>query len=193
MYRDLLFRIKDIFLKTGKKWDRLAPSENDAITFASEYLNFEPLIKLDDGEYSFEYRLAASGESINERCRNDSWLEVDKIISETVSKYAIKKDIVVYRGVVEEVFSKMIESARTYADTDLLEKGFLATSLVKGHELQYKYKLRIFLPAGTHAVYQGNINAEETKYYEVDVQHNARLKIVSIDKEYINCKLIKTA
>lgn len=55
----------------------------------------------------------------------------------------------------------MIESAKKHSGTDLLEKGFLAASLVKGCEFQYKKKLRIYVPAGTHAVYQGNVNDEQ--------------------------------
>ena len=73
------------------------------------------------------------------------------------------------------------------------EKAFLATSFVKGHEINTKIKLRIYLPAGTHAVYMGDVNYEEKTYYEVTVQYDAELKIISIDKEYINCLLLKTA
>ena len=66
------------------------------------------------------------------------------------------------------------------------------TSLVKGCELQYTNKLRIYLPKGTSAVYKGDINYRQD-LYEVDIQHGAQLKIISIDSEYINCLLIKTA
>ena len=37
-----------------------------------------------------------------------------------------------------------------------------------------------------------NVNDEQS-FYEVDVQHEAKLKIISADKTYINCKLIETA
>lgn len=77
-------------------------------------------------------------------------------------------------------------------DCDLYEKGFLATSLVKGHELNSEIKLRIYVPVGTKCVYMGNVN-EEQGYYEVDVMHSSKLKIISMDKEYINCKLLETA
>ena len=71
----------------------------------------------------------------------------------------------------------------------LYEKSFLQTSLVKGHESNSQYHLRIQVPAGTQAVYLGNVNDEQF-YYEVDIQHGAKLKIVSIDDEYINCILL---
>lgn len=77
-------------------------------------------------------------------------------------------------------------------DCDLYEKGFLATSLVKGHEINSKIKLRIYVPAGTKCVYMGNVN-EEQGFYEVDVMHSSKLKIISMDDEYINCELLATA
>ena len=90
------------------------------------------------------------------------------------------------------VFDLMKENAKGHSDTDLFEKGFMATSLLKTHELNYKKKLRIFVPAGTKCVYMGNVN-DELGYYEVTIQHDAALKIISIDKEYINCRLLRTA
>lgn len=58
-----------------------------------------------------------------------------------INKYTTKQDIVVYRGVCDHVYELMIENAKKHPGTDLLEKGFLATSLVKGCELQYNKKL----------------------------------------------------
>lgn len=86
----------------------------------------------------------------------------------------------------------MKENAKNLPDCDLYEKGFLATSLIKGHEINSEIKLRIYVPAGTKCIYMGNVN-EEQGYYEVDVMHSSKLKIISMDKEYINCKLLETA
>ena len=86
----------------------------------------------------------------------------------------------------------MKENARNMNDCDLYEKGFLATSLVKGHEINSEIKLRIYVPAGTKCVYMGNVN-EEQGFYEVDVMHSSKLKIISMDDEYINCELLETA
>lgn len=77
-------------------------------------------------------------------------------------------------------------------DCDLYEKGFLATSLVKGQEINSKIKLRIYVPAGTKCVYMGNVNNEQN-FYEVDIMHGSKLKIISADNTYINCKLLETA
>lgn len=77
------------------------------------------------------------------------------------------------------------------AGIDLYEKSFLQTSLVKGHEIKSHYNLRIYTPEKTQAVYLGNVNDEQW-YYEVDLQHGAKLKIVSIDSEYINCRLVQS-
>lgn len=46
-------------------------------------------------------------------------------------------------------------------------------------------------PQGTKCVYMGNVN-EEQGFYEVDVMHGSKLKIISIDDEYINCQLLAT-
>ena len=37
----------------------------------------------------------------------------------------------------------------------------------------------------------GNVNCEQ-HYYEVDIQHGAKLKVISTDNEYINCSLLST-
>ena len=59
-------------------------------------------------------------------------------------------------------------------------------------EIKREIRLRIFVPYGTNVIYLGNVNDEEERYYEVDVQYGAKLKIVSMDKTYINCVLIST-
>ena len=85
----------------------------------------------------------------------------------------------------------MVENARNIPGCDFYEKGFLATSLVKGQEINYDIKLRIHVPAGTKCVFMGNVN-DEPEYYEVDVMRGAKLKIISMDDEYINCELLET-
>ena len=145
----------------------------------------------DVNDYTMEYCLAHSGESINERFRQNSEDSIDLQISEMVASYTTNTDLVLYRGVCDNVFDLMKRNAKDSADCDLYEKGFLATSLVKGHELNYKIKLRIYVPAGTKCIYMGNVN-EEQDFYEVDIQHGGRLEITSMDHEYINCLLLGT-
>lgn len=83
----------------------------------------------------------------------------------------------------------MQENAKSMKGVDLYEKAFLQTSLVKGHEINACYHLRIYVPEEREAVYLGNVN-EEQSYYEVVLQHGAKLKVVSIDGKYINCRLL---
>lgn len=183
----IIYRIKDIFLHIGAKWDKLAPEEHNAIQFAHEHINQELY-----SESSPEiYQLAHSGEYINKRRRKGTLVPYDFIISQSVSKNTTDIDLVLYRGVFTEVYKLMKGNAKS-RNCDLYEKGFLATSIVKGHEIGHKIKLRIFVPAGTKCIYTGNINHEQL-YYEVDIMHDARLKIISIDNEYINCLLLETA
>lgn len=184
-----IYRIIGTLHNTGADWDKLAPSEENAIDFAHENINPEPKRFQEGRHFSLEYCLAHSGETINIRYREDRPEEIELRIAEMVAKHTTKVPLVLYRGVCEEVFQLMQENAKKMKGVDLYEKSFLQTSLVKGHESNSQYHLRIYVPEGTQAVYLGNVN-EEQFYYEVDIQHGAKLKIVSIDKSYINCILL---
>lgn len=190
----LFYRIKDIITKTGASWDKLALNENNANEYAEKHINKEPERFLQDKptHYSMEYCLAHSGESINERFRNNSPEKIDLQIAEVVDTHRTDTDLIVYRGICDHVYDLMIANAKNTDNADFLEKGFTATSLVKGHELNYKKKLRIFIPAGSKCVFMGNVNYEPN-FFEVTIQHGAEYKIISADDEYINCRLLKTA
>lgn len=192
MIPTLFLRIKGKFQNIGANWDKLAPTKEQAIEYAHTHINQEPERMIDANHYSMEYCLAHSGEIVNERYRQNRQDEIDLKIGDMVAKHTTDTDLVLYRGVCDYVYDLMKENAKDIPDCDLYEKGFLATSLVKGHEINSKIKLRIYVPAGTKCVYQGNVN-EEQGFYEVDVMHRSKLKIISIDNEYINCKLIATA
>lgn len=190
MIPTLFYRIKDAILGIGANWDKLAPDRDTAIDFAHKHINEEPERDIDMYHRSMEYCLAHSGELINERFRNNRADETDLKIAAMVDKHTTDTDLVLYRGVCDYVYDLMKENAKSM-DCDLYEKGFLACSLVKGHEIKSEIKLRIYVPAGSKVVYQGNVNYEQY-YYEVDVMHGSKLKIESIDSEYINCKLLGT-
>lgn len=192
MIPTILYRIIGKFRNIGTTWDKLAPTKEQAIKYAHTYINQEPEKMIDATHYSLEYCLAHSGESVNERYRQNRTDEIDIKIGEMVAQHTTDTDLVLYRGVCDYVYTLMKENAKNIPGCDLYEKGFLATSLVKGCEINYKIKLRIYVHAGTKCVYQGNVN-DEQGYYEVDVMHGSKLKIISIDNEYINCKLLATA
>lgn len=192
MIPTLFLRIKGKFQNIGANWDKLAPTKEQAIEYAHTHINQEPERMIDANHYSMEYCLAHSGEIVNERYRQNRQDEIDLKIGDMVAEHTTDTDLVLYRGVCDYVYDLMKENAKDIPDCDLYEKGFLATSLVKGHEINSKIKLRIYVPAGTKCVYQGNVN-EEQGFYEVDVMHGSKLKIISIDDEYINCKLLATA
>ncbi len=192
MKNNIIYRITDAFKHIGAGWDKLAPDTDTAIQFAHTHINPEPQRMIDINHYTMEYCLAHSGESVNERFRQNRCEKVDLQIAEMVASHTTDTDLVLYRGVCDHVFDLMKENATDKTDCDLYEKGFLATSLVKGHELNYDTKLRIKVPAGTKCVYMGNVNYEQ-EYYEVDIMHSSKLKIISIDDTYINCELLETA
>ena len=185
----IYYRIKGIFKNIGKEWDKLSPSQENAIEFAHKYINSEPVRMLDAFRYSPEYVLAHYGEMINTRYREEREDEEDINIANMVATHMTKRPIVVYRGTCDYVFNQMIKNAKNIKGVDLIDKAFLQSSLVKGAEINSRLKLRIYMPVGTNAVYLGNVN-EEQFYYEVVIQRGTKLKIISIDKEYINCMVM---
>ena len=185
-----IYRIINLFTKTSEHWDVLSPTEDSAIAFGHSHINPEPDKQISPSMYSLEYCLAHCGESINDRYRQDRSDSDDKDIELMVASHKTKIDIVVYRGVCEHVMRLMKQNSSPYNNVDLYEKSFLQTSLVKGCESNSQYHLRIFVPSGTEAVYLGNVNDEQF-FYEVDIQHGVKLKIISADKKYINCIIVK--
>lgn len=185
------YRILGKIFNVGDSWERISPCEEDAIEFAHKNINPEPKRYKDEKgcEFSLEYYLAHYGESINESYRKDRPDDIDLAVSDMIALHKTKTTIILYRGVCEDVFRLMKKNAKKFSGVDLYEKSFLQTSLVKGHEINSKYHLRIYVPSGVQAVYLGNVNNEQF-YYEVDLQRGAKLKIVSIDDKYINCKLV---
>lgn len=188
------YKAKEIFTHTGADWDQLAPDDEvNAIDFAHKYINKEPQKKIASSKYSLEYCLAHSGETINEHFRREHTDNEDRRIAKMIAQNTCKTDLILYRGVCPYVYDLMKENAKQLRirGIDLYEKGFLQCSLVKGHEIKSKTRLRIYVPAGTKCIYLGNVN-DEQDFYEVDIMHGAKLKIISIDEPYINCRLIET-
>lgn len=189
----IFYRMKDLFLNIGTKWDELSPSKENAIAFAHEFINPEPqkYVPGNNMKYTPEYVLAHHGQLFNTIFREgrDEGDEDCTYLTDMLDAHATKKDMVVYRGICGYVFEHMKENAKNLKGVDLLDNAFLQSSLVKGHESRTKIRLRIFVPKGTKAVYMGNVN-EEQWYYEVTIQRGTPLRVVSVDKEYINCEVI---
>lgn len=84
----LFYRIKEAILRIGASWDKLSPDKDTAIDFAHIHINEEPERMDDKNNFTMEYCLAASGESVNERFRQDSVNELDLRIATMVNKHA---------------------------------------------------------------------------------------------------------
>lgn len=140
----------------------------------------------------FIIEFCSSGQDYNWMLRKDNDNNLLKDVSEYISQYPIKKEIIVYRGVDEGVLKNNIEAAKGFKNVDLYDKGFLFTSLTKGGIANYHHKLRIYLPQGTCAIYTGNVMNQEQRYQEVVVQRGAKLRILSKDKHFYNCILVET-
>lgn len=190
------YRIKEFIFRYGFRWDLLSPSAEEAKEFAHKNINEEPKKKKEENfnKLTAEKEIVEYSTIINRSFRYEYEDPHFINLSKKIEKYKLKKDIVVYRGVHNQIMDKMIENAKLFShnNIDYFEKGFLNTSLVKGQEINCEIKLRIKLPKGTCAFYAGDVNGEENSYFEVIVQKGARLKILSKDKDYINCILLGT-
>lgn len=179
-------------LKISAAWDARAASQRNIHAFVNTYLNPEPARYQPDGSYSLAYCLAAAGESINDQLRSGIITpRIQEIIEMFDDTYKAKCDLILYRGVSQFVYNQMVDNATDMPGVDLLEKGFLQTSLIKGRELPAQIHLRIYCPATTKAIFLGNVNYEG-HFAEVDVMKGAQLKLISADDAYINVKLITT-
>ncbi len=190
------YRLREMIYGYGKRWDSLSPLEEYAICFAHKNINEEParFIYGHREKKTVEYSLSHHGEQVNTQLRKYGDDESTIRYSKRLQKYQLKEDIVVYRGLYPITMDLLKAEASKLGEdqVDLYDRGFMFTSLVKGKEIDKSCKLRIYLPKGTHAYYSGNVNYEETVYYEVVVQKGAKLHILSKDKEYYNCILIET-
>lgn len=186
---------QEIRKTTGEEWEQYNVPEKKAIAFATENINPEPPEFIDDAEkiHSLEYVLAHHGGVINTQYRKGKEHIIDNDIlkiPDMIARHTAKVPFVAYRGVNENVLRQMVENARDIEETDLLDKAFLQTSLVKGQESSANFYLRIFVPEGTQVVYLGNVNLEQNSY-EVVIQCCTKLKIVSYDDKYINCEIVQ--
>lgn len=87
----IYYRIKEYIFHIGAKWDKQSIAETDAIDFAHKYINPEP-IKGEDPPFSPEYRLAASGETINrEYLRHEIIIPTLKIFLKHYQQIKLKK------------------------------------------------------------------------------------------------------
>lgn len=189
IYYQLIEKLKHY----GASLDKLALTKDEAVEFAHQYINVEPKRKTKNNNDSWQHKLAYHGEYINRRYRqNKPPEEWYKNFPEEIAKITIQTDIIVFRNITDHVFTLMKKNAKKIRGVNLVEKSFMQTSLAKDVELPGNIKLRIYVPKGTHAVYLGNVNDEEERWYEVAIQHGAKLKILSIDNTYINCRLLET-
>ena len=209
MHSRTYYRLVNYFKNYSKEWDEISPdNEKSAIDFAHNNINPDPskeiivikkvkLAKHAGGgigervvrESSLEYKLAHfSGEIYNNQLRNGEVSDEINKITKMINSHSNKVPMVLYRGVKAGVFELMRNNGEKVG-VDLYEKGFMSCSLLKGHELNANAKLRIYIPAGTPSVYLGSVNNEQF-FFEVVIQRGAKLKIVSMDGVYINCKLI---
>lgn len=190
LLKELKLRMYDKKHHISTDWDTQSVQEKDAKKFAYNNINKEPEKPKQgtDNSTNTYYKLAASGKSINARLRKGVNNDDMDIINMVKSNHT-KKSLILYRGVCDDVYKKMLLNAKKISDVDYVERGFLCCSLVKDHHINEDICFRIFVPEGTPAAYMGSVN-NEPGYYEVDVLCGSKLKIISIDSEFVNCELV---
>lgn len=187
MFPFTIYRIKDLVLRVGHRWDKLAPDEKNAIAFAHEHINPEPNR---NNKPCPEYALAHGGELNNYLLRKGERREDLYNLAQYVSSKTADTDLVLYRSIEKDTFTHMTESVKDSTVCDLHDEAFLATSLLKSGTFNDSYaKLRLYAPKGTPLVYVGDVN-DEQEHFEVVVMCGANLIVESIDKDYINCRII---
>ena len=71
MKNKLFYHLKEKIKHIGADWDNLAPDKDTAIEYAHRHINPEPEQMIDENHYSMQYCFAHSGESVNERFRQN--------------------------------------------------------------------------------------------------------------------------
>lgn len=190
LLKELKLRMYDKKHHISTNWDIKSFPAEYADDLAHEYINKEPEKPKQgtDNSTNTYYRLAAFGKSINARLRKGVNNDDMDIINMVKSNHT-KASLILYRGVCDDVYQKMLLNAKNISDVDYVERGFLCCSLVKDHHINEEICFRIFVPEGTPAAYMGSVS-NEPGYYEVDVLCGCKLKIISIDNEFVNCKLV---
>jgi len=191
MNKNLLL-LKELLFRKGKKADKKALNKDFAPNFAEDHINLPPQNMYIPGTLvcTPEYVLAHSGQTLNWRMREGYPDEDTERIFDMLANNTTDRELVLYRGIDEDALASM-EKAAEGMDADLYDEGFVACSLVKGHEVPSKVRLRILVPAGTHCKYLADVNGEQF-YYEVCLQSGSRFKYVSMDKSYITVRLLGT-
>lgn len=177
------------FYNIGDILDKHALSEETAVEFVRTNINHE-FSKHIKSDYSYpKYYLIHHRESINNRFRQNKPNSQDLTVAAMIAAHVTKSPLILYCGISNYEYELMLENAKNMNYVDLLEKSFLKASLVKGYEDDGNYHLRIYVPRGAQAIYLGDTSSSQNNY-EFYLQHGAKLHITSIDKEYINCRLI---
>jgi len=188
------FRLMAILKKNYiNEWDQYLISEDGVHEFVHKYINDSPSM-YDENGLTWQYIACTSGSTINDCLRygglNNNVARIIKQADEGIAKIQIKKDVVVFRDYTEYNFINAVKCAKNDEDADVLEPSFLQTKLVKTTQKHGNVNLKIYVPMGTNGIYYGDVCGEEKIYFELTFKRKRKLKIVSIDDEYINCILI---
>ena len=107
--------------------------------------------------------------------------------------YKTNAPIVLYRGVSEVPYEKMVKAAKQLGEsgTDFYELGYMSCSLLQEKASPYKVQLVIYCPPFSNIIYLGHCNDHEEYEcrYECIINRSARLQIVKQENNTYYCIL----
>lgn len=149
-------------------------------------------------ENALELTLAEKSPTISDVYRFDcnGALSFDRF-SEMLSRYQNTEPVILYRGVSEIPYKKMIEAATELddKDVDFYEKGFMSCSLLESKASPYSVQLKIFCLPFEHMLYVGHALDDQEPHgcrHEVILQRGARLKKLFQVENTFYCVLLGT-
>lgn len=177
------------------KWPKYYLPNNEKIVEDTAHRIFNPELTKDQ---SLELTLASKSPTISDSYRFDcEGSHSFDMFQEMMYQYQITEPVILYRGVSEVPFRRMIESAEELNEkgVDFYEKGFMSCSLMAEKASPYPVQLIIFCMPFQHMLYVGHALDEQEATgcrYEVILQRGAKLQVILQIGDTYYCRLLGT-
>lgn len=177
-------------------WKKHIASAETVEDFAHKILNNDPDTRDENGYLTLENILASSCVSISDTYRCGGSTDHLKKIEDMMQQYKTNAPIILYRGVSDVPYEKMIKATTKLGEsgTDFYELGYMSCSLLKEKSSPYKVQLIIYCPPFSNIIYLGHCNDQEEPEcrYECIINRGARLQIVKQENNTFYCILKST-
>ena len=140
-------------------------------------------------------------EDAKKYARESYWEYLDdaKMIRQYIEEYILPENIVAYRYISLQGLKGLFGSYFCWKGREGKDKGFMSTSLLKSCAQNFTQKdgigliLKLFIPAGTHALYasQDNYGNNLLREYELLLPPRMKLKVRKNRWRMIECDVIE--